>query len=352
MPNRNPNRGVYHGRNRAPSLHVPKWLLIGGGILLAFCLFLLILAIWLQRYMVYSETGGELVLPWETPSSQSAPAEEPPAVVEETGSAPYTSNDLRAVELSVSDLLAGKADAVLRESGANALIVEMKAAAGTLYWSSGNALAQSLDVIAPESGDVSAALADLKSRGVTLIAKVNCFRDNTLGGAEDYALHDRNGALWSDGGCYWADPENETVQDYLAALVQELPGLGFDEILLTGAGYPTEGHLELLPQRDFSAMSAVLAAFYEKAGAFSGESRPVLSIEADTDTVTRAESAVSGQSVSLLLHSGQRVWVAADGETDLTLVFTSEELLRGALVLEVKAFDAANADLAQGILLG
>ena len=121
------------------------------------------------------------------------------------------------------------------------------------------------------------------------MARLSCFRDETVGGQMDYTLQTTSGYRWKDGEeMHWSDPANQQVQDYLIGLMTELAQMGFDEIMLEHWSYPTEadGPLSNIQYGEQSA-DEVSRAFLEKAF------RPgVLRHQAD-----RGERGREGQSV-------------------------------------------------------
>ena len=85
---------------------------------------------------------------------------------------------MAAVELPVQSVLDGTAAAELEQAGANALVLRMKDQEGALAWASGQELAMSLELGAP--AEVSEALRQWNAGSVYTVARVCCFRDNTV----------------------------------------------------------------------------------------------------------------------------------------------------------------------------
>jgi len=82
------------------------------------------------------------------------------------------------------------------------------------------------------------------ARGIRVISRVTCFRDENVGPQRHDLAVQRKG-----GGAHvapskvvdWLDPQNEQVQQYLLDVVDESLAAGADEIQLDYVRYPTEG---------------------------------------------------------------------------------------------------------------
>jgi hypothetical protein len=82
------------------------------------------------------------------------------------------------------------------------------------------------------------------ARGIRVISRITCFRDEWIGPRkQDLAIRARGGGAHRNarGIVDWLDPSNETVQNYLLAIVDEVAEAGVDEIQLDYVRYPTEG---------------------------------------------------------------------------------------------------------------
>lgn len=248
-------------------------LILGGA--LAFLLVLLVCRfIFLQRYLIY--TDGQVVLdynqdlhrdktkaPEPDPEDfplQFAVPEEGTAVSGPVDDSPkqltgyyITTNMLRDIP-SVQAALDGL------EVRPRTVLMEMKSIFGNFYYDTdlyGHYVANA-DIPAIE-----ALIAQLKKDDVYLIAKIPALCDN------NFALDNQScglplsfGALWmDDAGCYWLDPMDEDVLNFLSAMASELHKLGFDEILFDGYAipdstrivYPTE-----FSREEYAAQSAAL----------------------------------------------------------------------------------------------
>lgn len=222
-----------------------------GKLFLAVLLILIILAsvgfILGREHMTY-DAEGNLHFPWpwarETaePSASDAPGSD--VVIQE----PETDvkDDRRAEPISAVQLGEDPSEWEASLSGMeNAFAVTLRADGGTLCYPfettvAGRRLSQNAEAVRET-------LMTLLSGERYAIARLSCLRD---GGAarenlETMGLENTGGYIFYDGNNEnWLDPGKADTVDYLAALAQECAALGFDEILLTGLAYPTEGKLD------------------------------------------------------------------------------------------------------------
>lgn len=213
-----------------------------------------------QRYIVYTDDGLRLDVPFfsrsereelpdpgnvsfvEQPGASSAP--EPPVTQVPDGT-DETAEHMRALELPLEALLNGTAAQQLEEAGADALILEMKNAQGSLGWQSEQGLAVTAEVNG--SGEMTDAIRAWNEGEVYTIARVCCFRDNAVPYHRNAVALRASYGNWRDElGLRWLDPASGDAQAYVAALCGELAALGFDEILLECGTFPYRGNLETL----------------------------------------------------------------------------------------------------------
>lgn len=324
-------------------------------IVLAVVVLSLVAAVWgLQRYMVYSEDGGKLVLPWSQQTSEdgsdgaAASAEaigdtskaEPDVskVITDEPEKPkkpeqpkeITGDSVRAVQLDQDALLNGDAKTLLEAEKADAVVLEMKKPDGMLGFVSEQELAVRLgrsaqkktDPATGETVDQAAQIVKkLKEQGVYTIAYVDCFEDKTMGGQEDLSFITTYGYHWmgpnNDYG--WGNPSKESVRDYLVGVVGELSDMGFDEILLYNAGFPTEGKLDGIrvdEEYDAAKFAEIIDGFYEDAAKAAQKGGAKLSVVTSADTIQTGNNALSGQTLNNLSKL-DRVWMTEAGDNDL-----------------------------------
>ena len=286
---------------------------------------------WLQNYLVYTADGWRLSFGQAdpTPTPVSTPAAVDPVVVTlppEDSSPEH--GVLRAVEVSLDSLLAGSARAEMEAAGGNAVLLDMKDGQGRLAYVSQLQLA--LDAGA-SGGDlaVNQAIAALKEDGVYLVARMSCFQDHLLPGYDyDLAILTNSGYRWTDPeGLRWSSPTSSQVRDYLSAVAGELAGLGFDEILLTNAGYPTQGNLHYIKKGaayDAAAFSTVINGFYRQVSAAVEAQGARVGVLTQASVLTQGSDPNSGQTVAGLAETVWRVWLPAEGEDPAALTAALE----------------------------
>lgn len=258
----------------------------------------------LQRYMVYSDDGtAYLDLPFlreEAPTQSLPPVVTPSAVPIATPEPEPTPTPrperILPVSLPWEALYDGTAAELVKEGGGTAALFDMKRDSGELGWVSGQALAIAAKVSSADTAVNVAMTAAAESDGVYRIARVSCFKDDLLSNADTtLAVTTNSGYRWTDPEkIHWVSPTSETVRAYLVELCLELSELGFDEILLDNAGYPTQGKLGYIRKGEaYNAeeFETVISGFYADVASALEGTGVVLSVVYDPET-----TALSGQS--------------------------------------------------------
>ena len=224
-------------------------------------------AFFLQQYTVYSADGARVRLPWSDPdpapvAETPSPSPSEPLVV--ITPEPEVQTPIHAVTLPESALTDGTALQQVEAAGGNAALFDMKTDEGALAFTSAQPLAVETGVNAPE--DRNAAIQALNAQeGLYTVARVSCFRDNTVPRTHpELALRSAIGN-WRDDGYRWFSPAYPEVRSYVTGVCLELAGLGFDEILLDWACYPVSGDLSTIltgEAYDPATLSQTLTEFY------------------------------------------------------------------------------------------
>ena len=227
------------------------------GMVLLFILTILIIAwfcsvVWLQRHVVYSRDGAKLDLDINANEIIGEVAH-PPAAGEDSISIYYNegenaidaSNELTELDgyfIDSEDLqnnIAGVWDMLEPLSIGTPIMVDLKGGYGSFYYSSnieGAIASQSVS-----TASVDEMISDMKERGFYLIARVSAFRDYNYGlhHVGSGLMHTNGLGLWPDsGGCYWLNPGDPAVVNWLISIVNELKELGFHEVVLTDFRFP------------------------------------------------------------------------------------------------------------------
>lgn len=335
---------AYHGKggSRFRMPHFILYLLI---VLLAAALFLLGAALYLQRYMVYTREGGTLVLPGAAEEEPAAPDSGPLTgldVVEEVAQTALETSSpspLRAVQISVEDLLAGNAAALLEQYGGNAVVLDMKPVSGVLCWTTRHTPEGGESPVSPDAPAVEAAVAALKAEGIYLIAQIHCFRDDALVKNASFTLPNsaEEGSVLPTGGS-WLDPSLPILQVYISNLAKELSQLGFDELLISDWTCPEfqENDPLTAQERQSAAVDfgVLLAQALDRGDPGSEERPPVmLGVETGEITLLPEENWNAGTPFSALAGQADRIWCAVEDPSALAGQFSQEALQDGTLVL-------------------
>lgn len=122
----------------------------------------------------------------------------------------------------------------------NTVVIEIKDEMGRLSYRSSVPLANQIGASQAKIADIKGLLADLKRRGIYVIARQVVFKDLTLATARpSWATQTTPGRLWRDSqGLAWTDPYNHQVWEYNIAIAKEAARLGFDEIQFDYVRFP------------------------------------------------------------------------------------------------------------------
>ena len=109
---------------------------------------------------------------------------------------------------------------------------------------------------------------EMKKRGFYTIARVSAFRDYNFGlNNVPCGLPDARGDGYylraDDGGCYWLDPTDPTVINWVCSIVNELKELGFNEVVLDNFRFPPNPDLYIFNGDKNEAIQKAAAAVLE-----------------------------------------------------------------------------------------
>ena len=213
--------------------------------------FILCRFIYLQRFLVYSDSSVQLNYEQDLqsnrePEEPGTTEEFPVEIVPEEEYRPVSSSSDGPMETlsgyyvttsMLLDLPAVAAALDELDTPPEALLFEMKSIYGNFYYASDipGAVSANADV-----GAITNLIAQYQDTDVYLLARIPAFTDNNFALAhQPSGLPLRSGALWMDeNNCYWLDPMDEDVQDYLISTATELADMGFDEIVFDGFRVP------------------------------------------------------------------------------------------------------------------
>lgn len=309
---------AYHGRNRFGTFL--KVLIVVLVLLLAAAVAALL---FLEPYFVYSSDGVRLELPFFQNKDDPDPDTSAPAVVVTTPQATQTPEpepEFRGVMLNRTALYDGTAPSQAEQAGATAVIFDMKADDGTLGYISQQALAQETQVSASDPA-INAAVQLLNSGDLYTVARVSCFRDNTVPREHGSISIPKSSGNWRDDADYrWLSPASAEARAYVTGICRELAELGFDEILLDNCGFPTRGNLDNIRTSDNynpDDLTGPLETFFQELDAALADYPDVAVSVVSSQSVLSGQSDGSGQTISLLEKQADRVLAVREGEEAL-----------------------------------
>lgn len=304
-------------------------------VLIVILLIVLILAILgfflLDRGLVVSSDGLRLEFPFtqrEKEGETPAPAPAEPSgslslIVESPTGAPNAdpsegAEALHAVLLPRTALYDGTAAEQVSAAGGAAALFDMKADDGSLGYTSQLTLARSSGV-SDDNAALNAAIRGLNTGELYTVARVACFRDNTIPYHNNGTALRFSGGNWRDtGGSRWLNVGRQSARDYVVGVCAELAELGFDEILLDYAGYPVGGSTNRILRNESyqpENLSEAVSGFFEQLDqALEPYSQVRISVVI-SDALFSEGTDISGQTPELLRQYADRVWVAAPADS-------------------------------------
>ena len=234
--------------------------------------------LWLDRFLVYTKDGVYFDFNRERPLSGAlaTPTEPRPTIPIHFGdddmavsdqlqklagfyiteadiSAPSGSKNPQADSEAKIALLIEK---VKKLPAGTPVMLEIKNAKGRFFYDSNLSTQRSNSI---NTAMVNQLIDTLNDQGVYLIARLPAFRDYYFGlNNVPSGLHHSSGRyLWMDeGGCYWLNPAAQGAISYLAQILSELKGLGFDEAVFDNFCFPETENILFTGDKDAAIASA------------------------------------------------------------------------------------------------
>ena len=233
--------------------------------------------IWIERYVVYSREGASINtdLPHLYAGGQvAAPPsvdETIPIYINEGSDAISTEVNLKRLsgyyveqEELIADIGTIK-EIVATLPAETTVLLELKNIYGRFNYTSSlpdATLASNVDTAA-----VDELIREITSRNLYAVAMIPAFRERSyVLVRNNFFLKDSNGYGWMDDmKCYWLDPTDNGTLNWLIQIVEELRGLGFDEVVFTEFRFPSTEQIRFSEDRD-AAIKAAAARLVETCG--------------------------------------------------------------------------------------
>lgn len=224
---------------------------LAGTIVAATAVVLICLLLWLQRFVVYTDMGARL----DFDRSLSARPQLPEPIELPAVSLTYADGDyqqqlqqLRGYYITEAALQAIDSEEALQDMlkklhqlpAGTPVYLTLKNYRGYFFYSS--AVSNHISVLY-KTELMDALLRELRQSDLYLIAAVPAFWDYAaVVDVPSRGLKTASGSLYADSGAHstghWLDPSSDSVQSYLAAVINELKNKGFDEVVLTHFCFP------------------------------------------------------------------------------------------------------------------
>ena len=194
------------------------------------------------------QTQSQAVLPAESqpqqpePESQAQPQATPEPVKTNPGEGKWSFVSVTAVKDAHQ---AEETAKQLASQGVKYAVVTFKDDQGHVYYNSSVELAKA--AASSTVFDPAATAKALKAQGIVPVAAVAAFKDPIAAGTERTMAvkYQNEDFLWLDaardqGGKPWLNPASPAAVQYIADIIAEAKGFGFEEIWLTNLQFPTE----------------------------------------------------------------------------------------------------------------
>lgn len=222
---------------------------VAGYLVLTAALVFVCWAVWLERFVVYDETGASFRFNYTAPEGVpelAVPPETTPVDIYYNEGADYINTSSELTQLRgyyvTTDQLRDDFDRVLQQLEAlpegSAVMLDLKSVYGNFYYSS-----QLEEAPVTDQADVPAIdrlIEELTRSDLYVIARVPAFKDRAYGLEHtSYGLAHPAGYLWaSKDQCYWLDPSHNGTLTWLISIAGELRELGFDEVVFSEFCFP------------------------------------------------------------------------------------------------------------------
>ncbi len=147
----------------------------------------------------------------------------------------------------------------------NAVVIDVKADTGKVTYQMENEKIQELGICISQHTDMKGLLKTLKEHGVYTIARVVCFRDNTVDEIyPEYMIYNKDGTMYKDNaGDTWMNPYNQDTWVYIIDIAEQAALDGFDEICFDYIRFATNGlsKVDFGPEAEGVTREQIITAF-------------------------------------------------------------------------------------------
>lgn len=203
----------------------------------------------------------------------------------------------------------------VRRKGANAVIIDFKDENGRLCYSSSNETAILSKAAIYDNETVRNALSYIKSKRLSVIARIYCFQDNTAsaGKGELAVTYLDSDVNWLDeNGKAWLNPFSKKARGYLLDILEETLAFSVDGVMLEAVSFPYEGATDTLGYRGQKAnesRNGVLKSFIASVKKKMPEGKPLFVSLTAADAVKGSKAKYDG-SITEAETDGFSVYIA------------------------------------------
>ena len=238
-------------------------------VLMALVIFWFCWVIYMERYVVYTADGahldmsfnsndlmGEVAVPPHSNQNISIYFNEGADSIE-LGNALTQLDGYYEDQNTLQTDIAGAWDSLEKLPAGTPVMIDLKGGYGSFFYSSN--LSDAVHSASVSVASVDEMIKMMQQRGFYTIARISAFRDYNYGlnhVPNGLYMTNRKG-LWADqGGCYWLNPTDSAVINWVASVVLELKALGFKEVVLTDFCFPNTDKILFNGDRDAAITDA------------------------------------------------------------------------------------------------
>ena len=238
-------------------------------VLLVLVIFWFCWVVYLERYVVYTQDGAMVDM---SVSSNDLTGEVAMPPVSNQNISIYFNEGANSIELgnaltqldgyyidynALSTDIAGVWDDLEKLPAGTPIMIDLKGGYGSFYYSSH--LSDAVLSASVSTASVDEMIQLMQERGYYTIARISAFRDYNYGlnhVPNGLYMTNRKG-LWADsGGCYWLNPTDSSVLNWVASVVLEVKALGFNEVVLTDFCFPATDKILFSGDKDAAIQDA------------------------------------------------------------------------------------------------